>query len=171
MPTFFDDLSLEHSETRSCSNRAARASNDVALAERLGAAHASRRLLIESEVEALEGRASPLQLLRLKLSQALIRAVLIATRQYSRGLRNASRVEVRRNHVPCPRLPKSFCGFTMLQLSDLHVDMSQAAMAHVADLVKSLKYDLCVITGDFRGETFGPFDRTLAPTGYGHQRP
>jgi predicted MPP superfamily phosphohydrolase len=98
----------------------------------------------------------------LKLSQALIRAVLIATRQYSRGLRNASRVEVRRNHVPCPRLPKSFCGFTMLQLSDLHVDMSQAAMAHVADLVKSLKYDLCVITGDFRGETFGPFDRTLA---------
>ena len=33
MPTFFDDLSLEHSETRSCSNRAARASNDVALAD------------------------------------------------------------------------------------------------------------------------------------------
>ena len=58
MPTLFDDLSLEHSETRSCSNRAARASNDAALAERLGTAHASRRLLIESEVEGLEDRAN-----------------------------------------------------------------------------------------------------------------
>jgi predicted MPP superfamily phosphohydrolase len=40
--------------------------------------------------------------------------------------------------------------------------MSQPAMASVASLVKSLEYDFCVITGDFRGETFGSFDHTLA---------
>ena len=162
MRTFFDDVSLEYEEVRGGAKGAAQLFDDTNLAERLGAPHARLRLLTEREVEALEGRANPLQLLRFKMSQILIRAALAATGQYSRGLRNASRVEVRRNRVLSPRLPKAFCGFTVLHLSDLHVDMSEAAMAAVASLVKSLEYDFTVITGDFRGETFGPFDQTLA---------
>ena len=153
---------LEYEQARSSTKNATQLLDDTDLAERLGAPHATRRLLTERELEALEGRANSLQLLRLKTSQVLIRAALTATGQYSRGLRNASRVEVRRNHVLSPRLPKPFCGFTILHLSDLHVDMSEAAMARVVSLVKSLEYDLCVITGDFRGETFGPFAHTLA---------
>ena len=162
MRTFFDDVSLEYEEARGGAKGAAQLFDDTNLAERLGAPHARLRLLTEREVEALEGRENPLQLLRFKMSQVLIRAALTATGQYNRGLRNASRVEVRRNRVLSPRLPKAFCGLTILHLSDLHVDMSEAAMAAVASLVKSLEYDFTVITGDFRGETFGPFDQTLA---------
>jgi predicted MPP superfamily phosphohydrolase len=91
----------------------------------------------------------------------LIRATLIASGLYRRGLRNAARVEVRHNYITSPRLPKSFNGFTLLHLSDLHADMSRMAMRQVARLVRELHYDLCVFTGDFRGKTFGPFDEAL----------
>ena len=136
MRTFFDDVSLEYEEARGGAKGAAQLFDDTNLAERLGAPHARLRLLTERDVEALEGRENPLQLLRFKMSQVLIRAALAATGQYGRGLRNAARVEVRRNRVPSPRLPKAFCGLTILHLSDLHVDMSEAAMAAVASLVK-----------------------------------
>ena len=31
----------------------------------------------------------------------------------------------------------------------------------LAELVPDMSYDICVLTGDFRGATFGPFDATL----------
>ena len=56
-------------------------------------------------------------------------------------------------------------GFTILHLSDLHVDMSEAAMQRVCELVGELRYDLCVLTGDYRGKTFGPFEAALDGVG------
>ena len=35
-------------------------------------------------------------------------------------------------------------------------------MGHLESLVEPLKYDFCVITGDFRGRLFGPYLDTLA---------
>jgi uncharacterized protein len=35
-------------------------------------------------------------------------------------------------------------------------------MARIVDLLPSLEYDLCVLTGDYRGKTFGPFNQSLA---------
>jgi hypothetical protein len=58
-------------------------------------------------------------------------------------------------------LPPSFDGFTILQLSDLHVDFSRPAMERVLTLLDGLDYDLCVLTGDYRGETYGPYEATL----------
>jgi predicted MPP superfamily phosphohydrolase len=43
----------------------------------------------------------------------------------------------------------------------MHADMSQGAMRRLAELVDELTYDLCVLTGDYRGKTFGPFDAAL----------
>jgi predicted MPP superfamily phosphohydrolase len=43
----------------------------------------------------------------------------------------------------------------------MHVDMSEAAMRHVSELVDGMQYDLCVLTGDYRGRTHGPFDAAL----------
>jgi len=40
-------------------------------------------------------------------------------------------------------------------LSDLHADMSERALGRAAELVQGLEYDLCVLTGDFRGRTYG----------------
>jgi predicted MPP superfamily phosphohydrolase len=49
----------------------------------------------------------------------------------------------------------------MLQLSDLHADMNEGAMDRVATLVKEISYDICILTGDYRGQAFGPFEATL----------
>ena len=34
-------------------------------------------------------------------------------------------------------------------------------MRQLAELLPGLRCDLCVLTGDFRGKTYGPFDATL----------
>ena len=39
--------------------------------------------------------------------------------------------------------------------------MNQGAMSRLIEIVNDLHYDICVLTGDFRGKTFGPFDATL----------
>jgi uncharacterized protein len=44
-------------------------------------------------------------------------------------------------------LPKAFDGFTILQLSDLHVEMSEAAMMRLAAMLPDIDYDICVLTG------------------------
>jgi predicted MPP superfamily phosphohydrolase len=49
----------------------------------------------------------------------------MATGLYWRGVSNAAKVEVKHNSIPSPDLPASFDGFIILQLSDLHVDMSE----------------------------------------------
>jgi predicted MPP superfamily phosphohydrolase len=59
-------------------------------------------------------------------------------------------------------LPSGFDGFTLLHISDPHVDMNDGAMRRLAELLPALNYDLCVVTGDFRGATYGSFDAALA---------
>jgi predicted MPP superfamily phosphohydrolase len=49
----------------------------------------------------------------------------------------------------------------MLHISDLHVDINEGAMRRLEQLLPGLEYDICVITGDYRGKTFGPFDVAL----------
>jgi hypothetical protein len=53
--------------------------------------------------------------------------------------------------------------FTLLHISDLHVDMNEGAMRRLTELLPNLEYDACVMTGDYRGATFGVFD--VAPEG------
>ena len=62
---------------------------------------------------------------------------------------------MRRNIVRLPNLPSAFDGFTVLHLSDLHADLSGPAMQRAAELAHGLAYDLCVLTGDYRGRTHG----------------
>ena len=40
--------------------------------------------------------------------------------------------------------------------------MSEAAMERVIDLLEEARFDVCVLTGDYRGGTCGPYDTTLA---------
>ncbi len=134
------------------------------LEERLGRLHARQRLGVERDHEAqVFGQGLTFfHIENSKLSAFAIAYVLKATGLFWRGCKNAERVEVRRNRVLDCGLPRAFDGFVVLHLSDLHCDMSDRAMRRVAELVPTLSYDLCVLTGDFRGATFGPFDRTLA---------
>jgi predicted MPP superfamily phosphohydrolase len=80
---------------------------------------------------------------------------------YWRGQRNAARLRLNRNKIAFPNLPPAFENFVILHISDMHVDISEPAMTHLIELARDLDYDLCVMTGDFRGGTFGSFEATL----------
>jgi predicted MPP superfamily phosphohydrolase len=134
------------------------------LEQRLGQRHARQRLGIEKDHEAqVFGQGiNFFHIENLPLSHVLICAVLMATGLYWRGISNAAKVDIRHNRIESPDLPKAFDGFTIVQLSDLHVEMSKAAIERVIDLLREARYDVCVLTGDYRGRTWGPYDKTLA---------
>jgi hypothetical protein len=134
------------------------------LESRLGRRHARARLGIEKDHEAqVFGQGiNFFHIENLPLSHAVISAVLMATGLYWRGLSNAAKIELRENLIVSPRLPKAFDGFTILQLSDLHVEMSEGAMDRVVALLKDASYDLCVLTGDYRAKTWGPHEEAIS---------
>jgi uncharacterized protein len=133
------------------------------LEQRLGRLHARQRLGIETDHEAqIFGQGINFFHIENWYSiHSLIRNALKLSGTFWRGQRNAERVQVRRNYIRLQRLPRAFNGFTLLHISDLHVDMNEGAMRRLEELLPSLKYDLCAITGDYRGATFGPFDDAL----------
>ncbi|HWZ53007.1 MAG TPA: metallophosphoesterase [Granulicella sp.] len=132
------------------------------LEQRLGRAHAQRRLGLESEHEAIFGHGinffhpenwySTHSILRLALKLAGL---------YQRGHRNTERIQIRHNVIELAGLPALFDGFTLLHITDMHADMNPGPMQRLADLLPGLSYDICVVTGDFRGQTFGPFAAAL----------
>ncbi len=136
---------------------------DERLAARLGRVHARQRLGIEQahEAQILGQGLNFFHLENWYSVHALIRNALRLTGFYSKGQRNAGDVLLRTNMIPSRNLPSIFEGFRILHLSDLHCDMSKRAMDRVCDLVRNLSYDIAVLTGDFRGKTFGPFDACL----------
>ena len=134
------------------------------LEQRVGRLHARQRLGVEKEHESqVFGQGlNFFHIENSELSALAIEYALKMTGLFWRGRRNAERVQVRHNHVKVRELPDSFDGFSILQLSDLHCDMSERAMQRVGELLGTLSYDACVLTGDFLGETSGPFKRALA---------
>jgi uncharacterized protein len=133
------------------------------LEQRLGRVHTKQRLGIETDHEA-QAFGQGLTFFHIEnwySVHSVIRNMLKLAGLYDRGRKNAERVVVRHNDVRFRELPPLFDGFTILHLSDMHADMSEAAMRRVVDLVTDLRYDICVLTGDFRGKTFGPFEAAL----------
>jgi uncharacterized protein len=136
---------------------------DLELVRRLGPVHARQRLGIEKAHEAqIFGQGLNFFHIENWYSiHSLIRNSLRLVGLYGRGRRNAAKVRLLQNGVISAKIPASFAGYRILHLSDLHADMSKAAMDRVADIVVDLAYDACVLTGDYRGKTFGPFKACL----------
>jgi hypothetical protein len=130
---------------------------------RLGRLHARQRLGIEGE---REGRVFG-QGINFShpenwyLSPSFIRTALMATGLYWRARKNAENIKIRRHDIRSPQLPDSFDGFTILHLSDLHADMNGGAMRRLIELLPTVSYDLCVLTGDYRGKTHGPYQGAI----------
>lgn len=133
------------------------------LERRLGRLHARQRLGIETDHEArvFGGGLNFFHIENWYSAHSMIRTALRITGLYGRGHRNSVRVQLRHNVVRSTKLPKAFDGFAILHLSDMHVDMNAGAMRRVIELVAPLRYDISVMTGDFRGRTYGPFAPTL----------
>jgi predicted MPP superfamily phosphohydrolase len=135
------------------------------LEQRLGGRlHAQQRLGIEADHEAqVFGQGLTFFHIENWYSiHSVIRTLLKLTGLYWRGQANAARVQVRHNDVRCKGLPPAFNGFTLLHMSDFHADISDGAMRKVEEILGDLKYDLCVLTGDYRGKTFGKFENAMA---------
>jgi predicted MPP superfamily phosphohydrolase len=133
------------------------------LAERLGPLHAKQRLGIETDSEA-QNFGQSLFLLHIGNwypVPSVIRNTLKLTGLYWRGRRNTESILIKRNDVMFKDLPPLFDGFTILHISDMHVDMNEGAMRRLIELIGGMRYDLCVLTGDYRGKSSGPFAATL----------
>ena len=76
---------------------------------------------------------------------------------YGWGRQNALDLQLRRVKLEFADLPADLEGFTILHLSDFHVDYLPEASAIATALVAGLEADLCVLTGDERG----PVDAVL----------
>jgi predicted MPP superfamily phosphohydrolase len=130
---------------------------------RLGPLHARQRIGIETDHESqVFGQGLTfLHIENLPWSHAAIEMVLRLTGTFWRGQANAAKVALRENVIVSKNIPRAFDGFAILHLSDLHVDLSERAMRRVTEIVADLPYDLCVMTGDYRGQTFGSSDACL----------
>ena len=127
------------------------------LEERLGRLHARQRLGIEDEREGIKFFHRE----KWYLSASLIRTALMATGLYWRARKNAENIKIRRHDFRSPELPASFDGFTILHLSDLHADMNGGAMRRLIELLPTISCDICVMTGDYRGKTYGPYEGAI----------
>jgi uncharacterized protein len=133
------------------------------LEARLGRLHARQRLGIEDE---REGRVfgqgiSFFHRENWLLRATVIRTALMATGLYWRARKNAADIKIRRHDIRLPELPASFEGFTILHLSDLHADLNDGAMRRLIELIPTVSYDICVLTGDYRAKTFGPYQAAI----------
>lgn len=140
-------------------------SDDISdrLEKRLGRTHARQRLDIENENEqrVFGGGLNFFHIENWYSVHSLIRLVLQLSGLYWRGRRNATSINIQHNDVKISALPQAFHGYTILQISDMHVDRNEAAVHRLIELLHEIDYDACVLTGDYRGKTYGPIEQTL----------
>ena len=70
-------------------------------------------------------------------------------------------IRLRHNEVVVDHLPAAFDGFTLLHVSDPHLDMDAEYQHHLIACLQGLAFDACVLTGDFRYHGYGPYDAVL----------
>ncbi|MDD5035574.1 MAG: metallophosphoesterase [Methylococcaceae bacterium] len=134
------------------------------LAARVGRCHLDQRLGIEHDREAWifgQGRTF-FHIENWYSIHSLIRGALRLSLLLRRGRRNARCMEIRRHEFVFEHLPEAFEGFTLLQLSDLHLDIAADMPDALIEALRRVEgYDACVLTGDYRVKTFGPYQQAL----------
>ena len=128
------------------------------LERRIGRAHLTQRLEVETSHAAwVFGHGlTCLHIENMHWFHWCCRLLLKLLGLYRRGQRNAQRIVLRENRLAIPALPAAFEGLRLLQLSDLHLDLNPAITDAMIKAVERTPCDVCVITGDFRCNTFGP---------------
>jgi predicted MPP superfamily phosphohydrolase len=89
--------------------------------------------------------------------------ILKATGHYRKGYGNAKTIHVTKLELKFPNLPPAFNGFTILHLSDLHIDSIPGFASILIHKLKNLKFDICLLTGDYRRDISGSFGHILKP--------
>ena len=133
------------------------------LVNRIGSDHAGQRMEMQAHYSAflLKGYHLHLHLEEFPAIAWLIKKILKTTGIWPLAVKNTSRYRVIEHTVPIPHLPESFDGFRILHLSDFHIE-GMIDKGHALQAVLStLRYDLCVMTGDYRFLTYGHYEKTL----------
>jgi predicted MPP superfamily phosphohydrolase len=132
------------------------------LEQRLGRAHARQRLGIERDHEDVFGHGiNFFHPENWYSTHSILRVALKLTGLYGRGHKNTERIQVRHNVIDLAGLPALFDGFRILHITDMHADLNPGPMQRLLEILPDLRYDICAMTGDFRGQTFGSFEPTL----------
>ena len=100
------------------------------------------------------------------LSSLIYNRVLVSTvfrllGRYQQGIANALKPELTGHEIVCPGLPKSFDGFTILLLTDLHLDGLPGLVDRILARIDGRCFGLCLIGGDIRMQTYGPIAPSL----------
>lgn len=138
----------------------------LTLRERLGAHHYRQRMNVEHchAAEVFGGGRTRFHPENFPVLRIALEILLRGTLTWWWGNWNARQMRVRKNPVRLRRLPSAFEGFRILHISDLHLDIDPRITEAVVEAIAPLEYDLCILTGDYRAETFGPFEAAMAET-------
>jgi uncharacterized protein len=132
------------------------------LEQRMGRVYAQQRLGLEKDHEDVFGHGiNFFHPENWYSTHSILRFALKLTGLYWRGNKNTERIQVRHNVIELAGAPTLFDGFTMLHITDLHADMNPGPIQRLIEILPDVAYDICVMTGDFRGQTFGPFEAAL----------
>ena len=124
---------------------------DIAVANRFGRDLYEKRLRHENERELkLNGK---VRFCPVPIFKFVLTIIFKVTFLWKRGYKNYLSPKVEEHPLTLPRLPKEFNGFRILHLSDLHLDLDEKLVPAIIAQLQNLKYDLCVITGDFNNLT------------------
>ena len=91
-----------------------------------------------------------------------LKVVLKLSGLMKRASANALLYQLHEFEIPIEGLPQCFDGYRILHLSDLHIDEILDGGERLCQTVAGLEYDLCVLTGDFRFDTYGSSDEVMS---------
>ncbi len=82
---------------------------------------------------------------------------------YQKGIQNARQVKVERVTLTFDDLPEAFDGFTILHLTDLHIDSLPGHEENILNAIGGNHYDTVFLNGDYRRDTSGSFRPIIKP--------
>jgi predicted MPP superfamily phosphohydrolase len=89
--------------------------------------------------------------------------LLKTTGMYGTGYRNATDIIINRLEFDFDDLPGVFHGYTILHLTDLHLDVIPGCENRICRAIDGLAYDACFLTGDYRAKISGGFKSIIEP--------
>jgi predicted MPP superfamily phosphohydrolase len=141
----------------------ARAALEARLEARLGRVHARARLGIEEDFAAqvFHRARSVFHPENWYSLGSVILGCMRLVGVHGRARRNARTLAAVHHQAALPGLPRAFEGYRILHLSDLHIDVSDETAHSIIAAVRTMEYDLCVLTGDYRFRTSGDIEPAL----------
>jgi uncharacterized protein len=129
------------------------------LEEQIGREHLSRRLRLQVDHSAkfFGAGLGTFHWENSHILPSVLSALFKTLGVFDQGRRSTMAYEVKEIAVTIPHLPSAFDGFRILQLSDIHIDGIPDRGEKLSRLIAALDFDLCLITGDYRFDTFGDY--------------